>query len=99
VRDRLQRLAQPHVVGEHAAESEPAELLEPGQAPLLVGAERRREAGEPDPRRRREERFALHPQRRRALPGRPGDVVLERAAEARHRCGPGAVDRQAAVGQ
>ena len=41
VGDRLQRLAEPHVVGQHAARAVRAQVLQPAQAVLLVRAQRR----------------------------------------------------------
>jgi hypothetical protein len=38
--EELHGLSKTHVVGEHAAESDPVEEGEPGEAPLLVGPER-----------------------------------------------------------
>ena len=52
VRDRLQRLAEPHVVGEHAARAVRAQVLQPAQALLLVRAQRGAQtAGHGGPRR------------------------------------------------
>jgi hypothetical protein len=42
-RDHLDRLAQPHIVGQAAAEPGVAHPGQPGQAPLLIRPERRRE--------------------------------------------------------
>ena len=74
-RDHLDRLAQPHVVGEAAAEPGIAHRRQPGQAPPLIGPQRRRQPGR---------RLEGHRGGRDA--GDPGGQVGERAfRDHRHR--------------
>ena len=86
VRDGLQRLAEPHVVGEHAARAERAQALQPGHPFVLVRAQRGVHAPATSRRcaraRQRGERLApIADARRAALRRRRPSAVAERLFE------------------
>ena len=98
VGDRLQRLAEPHVVGEHAARAVRAQVLQPAQPVLLIRAQRgaqtaghrrprpaRRPAPARDPRARSRPSSPARGGRRTTVGFGEGGVELAERAGARRR--------------